>query len=74
MCRLYLQPEQTGGRGCGRELESTLENLYNLVECSEMTRSASSVRDAIGSKTNVEYIPARRELALSLEADGPIVD
>lgn len=37
-----------------------------------MTRSASSVRGANGSKTDVEYIPALRELALSLGADGTI--
>lgn len=35
------------------------------------------MQSANGSKTNVEYIPALRDLALSLEADGtisPIVD
>lgn len=66
------------GGGAGRAGFGTpLQNLHNLVECNKMTRSASSVQGANGSKTNVEYIPALRELALSLAADGtisPIVD
>lgn len=54
------------------DLESPLQNLYNLVECNKMTRSAPSVQGANGWETNVEHLPALQELALSLEADGTI--
>lgn len=53
----------------GEDLES---HYKTYVKYNKMTRSASSVQGANGSKINVEQVPALKELALFLEVDGII--
>lgn len=41
----------------GQDLESPLQTLHNLAECSRMTRSASSVQGVVDSQINVVSCP-----------------